>query len=439
MKIKFLGATGTVTGSCYLLTSDSGAQIMIDCGLFQGSTDLEAQNFSHLDCDCSKLSAVILTHAHLDHSGRLPILLSEGFTGDIYMTPPTADIAELSLFDSAKINKEDGRELYTKERVIETVSKFRTIDYDVPFTVADFNIVLRNAGHILGSASVEVNSIVFSGDLGNSPEDLINATEAIPNANTVVMESTYGDKAHPTDEPSDILQSEINTIESSGGTLLIPAFSIERSQEILHMLAHLKAAGKIKAETKVFFDSPMAEKVTVVFEKYHDYYNTELANDFKHGDPFSFAGLTTIETREDSKNIDETPGPKVIISGSGMMTGGRILTHALHYLPLDTTRLLIVGYQAEGTLGRQILDGQKNVTIQKVPIEIKATISETQAMSSHADQPRLLAWLKTIKGVQKVILIHGEDGPRAALAEKIKTDLNIPDVVIPKPGEEVTL
>jgi metallo-beta-lactamase family protein len=390
MKIKFLGAAGTVTGSCYLLTSDSGAQILIDCGLFQGSVELESLNFSHLNCDCSKVTAVILTHAHLDHCGRLPVLLSEGFTGQIYMTPPTSDIAELSLLDSAKINKEDKRELYDKQRVRETVAKFRTIDYNVPFSIADFNIVLRNAGHILGSASVEVNNMFFSGDLGNSPEDLIASTQPIANGQIVVMESTYGDRTHPTENPWDVIKSEINAVEESGGTLLIPAFSIERSQEILHIISHLKKTGGVKSETPIFFDSPMAQKVTVIFEKYRQYFNAELKDDFATGDPFNFPGMVLLEP---------TQGPSVIISGSGMMTGGRIVGHSQKYLPISSTRILIVGYQAEGTMGRQILEGSRTVIIDKKQINIKATINETQAMSSHADQPKLLAWLKNIKGV----------------------------------------
>jgi metallo-beta-lactamase family protein len=450
VKIKFLGAAGTVTGSCYLLTSESGQSIMIDCGLFQGTADIEKLNDSPLDGDCPRISALVLTHAHLDHCGRLPRLLLQGFTGQIWVTPPTSDIAELSLLDSAKINKEDkgSSVLYDEEQVQQIIEKFKVIDYEREFTIDNFSIILRDAGHILGSASLEITDlmvksgpkkVVFSGDLGNSPEDLIRATELIDSADVVVMESTYGASVHPTGDPSAILQSEMNAVEASGGTLLIPAFSIERSQELLHRIAHLKKEGRVRGNTPVFFDSPMAEKVTEVFEKYHQYFNRELAGDFFHEDPFRFEGLMNVETKNDSQLIEATSGPKVIIAGSGMMTGGRVLHHALRYLPLSSTRLLFVGYQAEGTLGQAILGGQKSVFIKNVPVEIKATIGQTQAMSSHADQPRLLGWLKNIKGVQKVFLTHGENGPRTTLAEKIKLELPTPEVSLPVLNQEVSL
>ena len=446
MQVKFLGAAGTVTGSCYLLTSQSGQSILIDCGLFQGTQDLEKLNHLPFDCDCSAISAVVLTHAHLDHCGRLPMLLSHGFKGEMWMTPPTRDITQLSLFDSAKIGKEDNRPLYDKRQVEKTVALFRVVDYEKSFSLGNFEIVMRDAGHILGSASLEIvdqsatnniKKIVFSGDLGNSPEDLIRPTELINSSDVVVLESTYGDRSHPADNPSDIIAAEINAIEASGGTLLIPAFSIERSQELLHKISLLKKSGKVKGETPVFFDSPMAEKVTAVFKKYRQYYNLELEQEFKDSDPFVFPGLLTVANRNDSLEIIQTTGPKVIVAGSGMMTGGRIMGHALRFLPESSTRLLIVGYQGEGTLGRIILDGQRNISIQGNSIIIRANINQTQAMSSHADQPRLLSWLKNILGVKKIFLTHGEDGPRTALAEKIKTDLGTSDISLPIFNQQV--
>lgn len=439
MQIKFLGAAGTVTGSCYLLTSQSGDSVLIDCGLFQGPRDIERLNDFPLDGDCSQISAAILTHAHLDHCGRLPNLLPQGFKGQIWMTPPTKDITEISLFDSAKINRGD------KKIVKKIVQRFQTIDYETQFKIEDFGIIMRDAGHILGSASLEIvdqktnQKIVFSGDLGNTPEDLIKATELIGFSDIVVMESTYGDSVHPTSDPSEMIQLEINSIESSGGTLLIPAFSIERSQELLHKISHLKKAGKIKMETPIFFDSPMAQKVTEVFEKYHQYYNEELKIDFAHDDPFHFTGLTVVENKTDNKILENTNGPKIIIAGSGMMTGGKILGHAIRYLPINSTRLLIVGYQGRGTLGRSLLEGQKNVRIEGNFITVQASINQTQAMSSHADSPKLMNWLKNIKSVKKIFLTHGEDEPRKTLAEKIKTDLQIFDISLPILNQQVTL
>lgn len=448
MEIKFLGAAGTVTGSSYCLTSNSGQSILIDLGMFQGSKELEELNYPALEIDCQKLSGMVLTHAHLDHCGRIPTLPRQGYNQPIYMTEPTLDLTEISLLDSAKINKEDRKEkqpLYEKSDVETIFQQFRTVQFGKPFSIGDFLITYREAGHILGSASIEVvdeetkHKVVFSGDLGNTPEDLIRPTEMISNGEIIIMESTYGDTTHPGENPSNKIQSEINVIEQTGGTLLIPAFSIERSQELLHRIAHLKKSGKIKMETPVFFDSPMGEKATRVFQKYQQFYNDELKKDLLTGDPFSFPGLTVVENREDGKKISQTVGPKVIIAGSGMMTGGRILGHALTYLPINSTRLLIVGYQAEETVGRALLDGQKNVVIEGRAVNVRALISETQAMSSHADQPRLMKWLSEIKGVKKVFLTHGEDGPRKILAEKIKTDLGINEVYLPKHNELVEM
>lgn len=437
MRIKFLGATGTVTGSSYLVTANTGEEILVDLGMYQGQASIDALNFQPLDFDPSKLTGVVLTHAHLDHCGRLPLLIKNGFTGNIYMTPPTADLTELSLLDSAKINEEDNKSgLYNREDVATTVQKFRTIDYDKQFNFGNVSVCLKDAGHILGSASAEITAdgkkIVFSGDLGNSPEDIINPTERINNANAVVMESTYGDREHPKDDVKNIIQKEINAVEENNGTLLIPAFSLERTQELLHIISHLKATNSVSRDIRVYLDSPMAEKATLIYEKYKKYMNNEITQDYQKADPFTFPGLTVTKDRHESEKINTTIGAKVIISGSGMMTGGRIVGHAKVLLMIGSTRLLFVGYQAEETLGRQILEGAKNVDIEGVKIHINANINETQALSSHADQPKLLAWVKQIQGLQKVILTHGEDAARIQLDDKIRNELGINDVIIPK-------
>ena len=450
MRIKFLGAAGGVTGSCYLLTSPSGQSILIDCGIFQGTDEMENLNYSKLACDCSSVSGLILTHAHLDHCGRLPTLLSQGFNQPIWMTSPTRDLTEISLIDSEKINEEENYKkiLFTKEDVDSTLRLFKTVEYDLSFSVGGFVITMRDAGHILGSASLEITDqsageglrkIVFSGDLGNTPQDLIRATELIDNGEVIVMESTYGDRIHPADNPSETIQAEINAIEVSGGTLLIPAFSIERSQEVLHRILHLKKSGKVKNETTIYFDSPMGEKTTQVFEKYRQYYNDELKTDLLTEDPFTFPGFKNIENSHESISIDHSSAPKVIIAGSGMMTGGRILKHALHYLPIPSTRLLIVGYQASDTLGRILIEGQTTVNIMGTVIDVKAQINQTQAMSSHADQPKLVNWLKNIKGVKKVFLTHGENEARSALAEKIKSELSLSEITLPAFNQEISL
>jgi len=446
MKIKFLGASGTVTGSSYILTLETGQSILIDLGMFQGTRDIESLNYEIYDYDCSLLAGALLTHAHLDHCGRLPILVKKGFKGKIYMSSPTRDLTELSLLDSAKIAKEDGKEiLYDEDLAAETIQKFETVEYRATFQIGDFGITFRDAGHILGSASLEIEDkkangvfrkIVFSGDLGNTPEDLVQQTEFIESANAVVIEATYGDRLHPKSDSLQALESEINKVEASGGTLLIPAFSLDRTQEVLHLIKHLKKSGKVKNETKVYLDSPMAEKATVDYLKYKKLFNSHIQEDFKFGNPFEFPELVIINSFSESKNIHDDPGPKVIIAGSGMMAGGRIIEHARNYLPMPSTRLFIVGYQGEETLGRKLLEGNKKVFIDRVEINVKANINSTEAMSSHADQKQLVNWLGHIKGVRKVFVTHGEDGARAKLSEKISEELGIKDITLPQLGHE---
>ena len=439
MKIKFLGAAGTVTGSSYLVTANSGESILIDLGLFQGPHEIDALNYRPFEVNCASLAGVILTHAHLDHCGRLPILINHGFTGKIYMTAPTADLTELSLLDSAKINEEDHPDtmLYDKEQVYRLIRQFEQVEYHTPFYIGSFTILFRDAGHIMGSASIGITvdgkHIVFSGDLGNSPEDITMPTETIRSADVVIMESTYGDRNHPQGKPSDSLRTEIAAVMESGGTVLIPAFSLERTQELLHLIYH------IHPTIPVYLDSPMAQKATVIYEKYKHLMNPEILADFKIHDPFIFPALQLIESRRDSGNMLRSDGPKVIIAGSGMMTGGRVLGHAQVLLPRESTRLLIVGYQGEGTLGRALLEGQKEIRIYGEDVRVAAHISETQTMSSHADQRQLMHWLSAMDGVQKVILTHGENGPRGVFAEKIKTELHMTDVNMPLLNEEIEI
>lgn len=448
MKIKFLGAaSGVVTGSSYVLTSGSGKSILIDLGMFQGIPEIEKLNYEPFDFDPQKLIGVVLTHAHLDHCGRLPILLPRGFSGNIWMTPPTRDLAELSLYDTAKIAKNGGKPvLFDADLVTRTVARFKTVDYHTPFQIGDFSITMINAGHILGSASLliedtssnsEIKQIVFSADLGNFPEPLEKVTETFDMADAIVIESTYGDRLHPNEDSLEALQSEINQIEASGGTLLIPSFSLERTQELLHLIMHLKKDNKISAQTPIYLDSPMAEKATVIYTHYPLEFNAHIEEDLKNGSPFEFPGLNIINDGRHSGELDRESLPKVIIAGGGMMTGGRIIGHAAHYLPMASTRLFIVGYQGEGTLGRELLEGSKKVTIEGVNVEVKANVNSTLGMSSHADENQLISWLAKIKSVKKIFITHGEDSSRETLAQKITADLGIKDVVLPELNQEI--
>ncbi len=444
-KIAFLGASGEVTGSSFLVTAEDNSQILVDLGMFQGTKEVAELNYQPLQFNPADLSGVVLTHAHLDHCGRLPLLVFGGFKGKIYMTAPTLALIEIVLSDSAKIAEEDMKHtpLYGTDEVEKVLKMVEVIKYDEKFSVGSFEFTFKDAGHILGSSSIEITDttdkkkVVFSGDLGNSPEDIVRSTEYIDESDFVVMEATYGDKAHPPEDIAQIIQEEINGVEKKGGVLLIPAFSLERTQELLHRIHHLKKDGKILPETPVFFDSPMGIRATLIFKEYRSFYNDELQS--HTDDPFSFEGLVVTEDARDSKEILKAVEPKVIIAGSGMMSGGRILHHAVNYLRFPTTSILFVGYQAEETLGRKILQGTKNVWINDTQITVRAKIREIASMSSHADLPKLLKWLGHIKNVSQVFLVHGEANQRNVFAEKIKKNLGITSIILPQNGEERNL
>ncbi len=448
MKIKFLGASGTVTGSSYILTSGGGTSILIDLGMFQGPPEIDKLNYLPYDYDTSLLDGAILTHAHLDHCGRLPIIMKGGFRGNIYMTPPTRDLTELSLMDSAKIAKEDKSQvLYTTADVINLVKQFVTIEYHKEIHIGDFIVTFYDAGHILGSASLEIvdknsssdiRKIIFSADIGNYPAYLEEATEFIKSGDAVVIETTYGDRLHPKKSPVDALQAEINAIEVNGGTLLIPSFSLDRAQELLHMIMHMKKEGKIQNETPVILDSPMAEKATKIYVDYPKYFNPHIEAEYKLGEMFDFKGLEVTKDWRQSEALHSRPEAKVIIAGAGMMTGGRIVGHAMYYLPMASTRLMIVGYQGEGSLGRELLNGKTEVVIKGQKVLVNASVHDTQGLSSHADQGQLLEWLKAINGVKKLFLTHGDDHSRIGFEEKVRTELEIGDITLPKLGDEIT-
>ena len=436
MKIKFLGASGMVTGSSYLLDE----RILVDLGMFQGTKEIADLNRRPLEFSCEKLEYAVVTHAHLDHCGRLPLLTKGGFSGAIYMTEATRELVDLVLQDAAKIVIEDNDQapMYLEEDVVSVMARVKVVGYDERFNLGEgVEGVFRDAGHILGSASVEIlggrNKIIFSGDLGNTPQEIIRPTEFIHQGEVVIMESTYGDRSHGEEDPAVILEEEVREIEKTGGALLIPAFAMERTQELLHLLDHLKRRKKIKETTAVYLDSPMAIRATEIFKKHRELFNKEMIDHIKKDDdPFDFPGLVVVEGGHDSRQIAKTPGAKVIIAGSGMMSGGRMVAHAGEFLSIETTRLLFVGYQAVGTLGRFILEGKKKrdngeslyAPISGEQVEVKANIREVTSMSAHADREQLIVWLKKIRGVKQVFLTHGEQG-REALSEVIKKELGI--------------
>lgn len=445
MKIQFFGAAGTVTGSCFLL-SDEKNKTLIDMGMFQGHYELESLNWKPLPFEPRQINNVLLTHAHLDHVGRMPLLFKHGFRGKIFSTQPSKDIAEIVLLDAARImaGDDDRPLLYTEVDVMRTIDNIDVVSYGEELNLPGLSVIFRDAGHILGSASLEIKNLeegktyAFSGDLGNSPEDLVKPFEYIDKADVVVMESTYGDREHPKEDTDKLFLNEINEVEYTSGALLIPSFSVERTQALLHRISHFKKEGEMKAQTPVFLDSPMGEKVTEIYKKFPNLYGTELSQDRQEGDPFDFPELRIVTDRKMSQRVPERPGPKVIIAGSGMMTGGRILEHAMRLLPNPSTRLLIVGFQAEHTVGRALEEGAKTVHIYGQEIKVGATVSTIHSMSAHADRPKLLDWLAHINGAQKVFLVHGEDHARMAFKEEIQKP-GVLEVVLPKMEDSFTI
>ena len=444
MKIKFFGAVGTVTGSSSLLQG-SGGDLLVDMGMFQGGESEEEMNWVAPKIDGSKLAGMVLTHAHLDHCGRLPMILSLGYKGKFYMTRATRDLMEIVLLDTVKIAENSGGGLYSGADVEQVLARVRTVGFGEVVRVGGMKIRLVKAGHILGSASLivkdekEGKTVVFSGDLGTGESPLINDPVVPEKADLVVMESTYGNRLHEDVNEEETLEKEMRKVMRNKGALLVPTFSIQRTQRVLYRLGVLSRQGRIPRGMKVYLDSPMAIRATRVFRKNAGLYSSEMRGKLKGADPFSFPELVVTEKSWESKKISKNDGAKMIVAGSGMMTGGRILSHAKRYLGRKSTIVFFVGYQAEGSLGRKILEGAGKVRIDGKEIVVRAGVSEVSSMSAHADQKQLMDWLKGIKGVKKVVLNHGENDAREVLAGKIRREIKGVSVVMPGFEEEVKL
>ncbi|MFA6354590.1 MAG: MBL fold metallo-hydrolase [Candidatus Paceibacterota bacterium] len=450
MKLTFYGGARTVTGSSYLLETKNGkTKILIDCGLHQGSNFAERQNFDPFPYDPKEIQAVFVTHAHIDHTGLLPKLYKDGFRGKIFSTPATRDFSEFLLLDSEHLlseeaNRERKPVLYTQEDVEAVMRHWEGVEYHQKIDWDTFKIEFFDAGHILGSAFIRVESdgqsVVFSGDLGNSPAPIINPTEELPEADYCLIESAYGDRIHEdVSARREMLEDAIEDTVRSRGVLVIPAFAMERTQQLLYELNDLIENGRIP-KIPIYIDSPLAIKLTEVYRKYHKYFNRGTSDLIKGGDDvLNFKGLTFTPTTEDSKRINDVPAPKVIIAGSGMSNGGRVLHHEFRYLPDPKSMLLLVGYQAEGSMGRQLLEGAKAVRIFGEEVPVHAKVRMISGYSAHADQPRLLDWLATRKiTLKKVFVVQGDEGATAALAKKINDELVI-HTEIPEYKEEVEL
>jgi metallo-beta-lactamase family protein len=433
MKLYFYGGVNTVTGSNFLLESQS--KILIDCGLVQRERTCSLENFLPFPYKAEDIKAVFITHAHLDHIGRLPKLLKEGFQGYIYSTLPTKELAKEILIDSQKIIEENCREmnkenLYQKEDVETLMARWQTIDYHQKLSLDDFEIEFYNSGHILGSAFIKINNIVFSGDLGNKGKSLNQDLEDLPSVDYLVLESTYGDRNHENlENREEILEKILERIIYEKRVLIIPTFALERAQEIIFDIQQLIEKRKIP-EVKIFLDSPLALKISKIYEKYHEYLNQKSAKEILAQGIFNQEYLKIVENKEDEKDMFLASNPKIILAGSGMVTGGRILKILKNYLEDKNTTILFVGYQAEGSLGRKILDGEKNVFIEAENLEVKAEILTLFSYSAHRDQEGILEWLRPQRfKLKKIFLTHGDEKAKQELKRKIMDELTIETII----------
>jgi metallo-beta-lactamase family protein len=454
MKLYFYGGAGIVTGVNYLLET-SQSKILIDCGLFQGGRAMEKKNYEAFPYQPKEIDFVLITHAHLDHIGRLPKLIEDGFRGQIFATAPTIDFARLMLEDSQKILYEKAIRagvipLMDGQRIEKIMRMFKIVEYDQSVKLnEEVSIRFREAGHVLGSASIEIEiankKIVFSGDLGSGRVPILRKSAQIEEADYVVLESAYGDRIHEDDQASkDMVEDIVEETVARGGVLMIPSFALERTQQLLYHFNELVENHRIP-QVPIFVDSPLAIKLTQVYARYPQYYDKEAKLLIKSGDDiFKFPGLKLTESVEESKAINEVAPPKIIIAGSGMSQGGRILHHELRYLSDPKSTLLIVTYQVSGTLGRKILEGAKKVKVLDQVIPVKAKIEHFNGYSGHADQKGLINWLSAMIGPratrrpEKIFVCQGEEKPAQALAQQIKDHLGL-SAKVPQLNEVVSL
>jgi metallo-beta-lactamase family protein len=422
-----------------LLESDQ-TKLLVDCGMFQGGDFNESRNSNPLPFNPVELSAVFVTHAHLDHVGRLPLLIKGGYQGYIYTNPATAELARLVLEDALEVMTYNNKKLntpilYSATDIAEVVTRFKPVEYRIPTIIKGVGnecaVTFYDAGHIFGAAFIQLDidgkRVVFSGDVGNKYVPILQDTDPLPaNIDLLVCESTYGNRSHePHLSRQQVIQQEVLSAVKRGGVLMIPAFSLERTQELLYELNELMNRKKLLPHIPIFLDSPLAIDALAVYKAYPAYYDEAAKKYFEEqSDLFEFPGLVLTRTREESKKINSTPGPKIIIAGSGMMNGGRILHHALRYLSDERNTLLLVGYQAEGTLGRKLLEGERNVEIFKENVAVKCQVKMIGILSAHADQHKLVEWIGGAPTLPRQMYFnHGDKDASATLARLLEDRL----------------
>jgi metallo-beta-lactamase family protein len=451
IRLTFFGGAETVTGSNFLAESEEGGKLLIDCGIEQGSDFSAAEMYAPFPYDVPSINAVAITHAHLDHIGRLPKLVKEGFRGKVYLTPPTRDLTELMLRDSVAILAQEAQKhglsaLYDDHDIDALLPLMVPLKYHEECEVAPgLSIYLRNTGHILGSASVRIRAtdgtaVAFTGDIGNSPSPYLNDPEPIPDADAIFMESVYGDRLHPErDNRTQQLEDVLNRAAKKDGVILMPAFSLERTQLMLYEISNLMEAGKIP-KMPVFLDSPLAIDATAIYEKWAVEYFKPAVQDELHREHsiFDFPFLTKTKDRTESDVIASAPNPKIIMAGAGMSHGGRIGRHEAKYLPDATTTLLIVGYQAPGSPGRMLQDGSPNVRIDGKDVRVRGTVDTLAAWSAHADRDGLLKFAESCLETKRTKIIFvglGEPSAARFLAQRIHDYLGM-KAVVPIKGEK---
>ena len=434
VNIHFLGAAGTVTGSKFLLEFPD-KKVLVDCGLFQGIKKLRELNWQQLPINAEEIDLVLLTHGHLDHSGFLPRLVNTGFKGEIWGTAPTLDIAEIILRDSAKIQEEDAerankdgftkhkpaKPLYNLLDAEKSIQKFKPKKLNEWIDInEEIRLRFRYAGHILGATFIEIDAygkrFLFSGDVGRNDDLLLRDPDKPDRADLLFLESTYGDRVHPKEDMTDKLEAVIHETIGKNGTLIIPSFAVERAQLLMYMIWKLSAEGKIPNSLPVILDSPMGTNALAVFRKHHDWHKLTDDETIRMSERFH-----VVQSYAETWEIIDNPAPKIIIAGSGMVTGGRVLTYLQKYLGRESTTVLLAGYQAEGTRGRQLLDGADEIKLYGKYIPVKANIDILDGLSAHADKNELIEWLSDIKkSPDHLFLVHGEPQPLDSLRVKIK-------------------
>ena len=444
MRITFLGAAGTVTGSKYLIEYQDN-RMLIDCGLFQGLKDLRLKNWADLPVDPSSIQAMLITHAHIDHSGYIPLLVRNGFKGPIYCTQPTYELSQVLLPDSGFLQEEDAKRankyhyskhepalpLYTEQDAINCLKSFKIIDFNTPYHLfPDISATWKHAGHILGAAFIElktnINHVCFSGDLGRFCDPIMQPPETPSACDTLILESTYGDRLHGQENTLEIMTQTINQTLNQHGTVLIPAFAVGRTQAIMYYLDQLMMNNKIP-NIPIYLDSPMAIDATNILQKHTDEHRLSKAECQR-----ICSRVQYINSPDESKALDLNKTPKIILSASGMMSGGRILHHLKCFGPQPNNTILITGFQAAGTRGARLLNHETHVKIHGEMIPIRAKVVELTATSAHADYNEILQWLKKFpKMPKKIFITHGEPHAAVHLQELIVSQFNI-NAIIPQ-------